>query len=100
MIHVDNSAAAGGNGTVRDPFKTLAAAQAASTVNDIIYVHRGTGTTATTIPASCSKNDQMLLGSGNNYVIQTTEVGPFLLKALTSGPVNHESQRRRRHAGQ
>ncbi len=87
MIHVDNSAAAGGNGTVQDPFKTLAAAQAASNVNDIIYVHRGTGTTVGYDTGIVLKNSQMLLGSGNSYVIQTTEVGPFLLKALTaSGP--------------
>lgn len=87
VIHVDNAAAAGGNGTAEHPFKTLAAAQAASAVNDIIYVHRGTGTTAGYDTGIVLKNNQMLLGSGNSYVIQTTEVGPFLLKALDrSGP--------------
>ena len=82
VIHVDNAAPPGGNGTAEHPFNSLAAAQAASAVNDIIYVHRGNGTTDGYDTGIVLKNDQMLLGSGNNYVIQTTEVGPFLLKAL------------------
>ncbi|HVU86682.1 MAG TPA: right-handed parallel beta-helix repeat-containing protein [Pirellulales bacterium] len=87
VIHVDNAAAAGGNGTAEHPFNTLSAAQAASAVNDIIYVHRGNGTTAGYDTGIVLKNNQMLLGSGNSYVIQTTEVGPFLLKAISqSGP--------------
>src|SRR5262249_11787089 len=59
VIHVDNAAAAGGNGTAEHPFKTLAAAQAASAVNDIIYVHRGNGTTAGYDTGIVLKNNQM-----------------------------------------
>ena len=44
VIHVDNNAPPGGNGTVEHPFNSLAAAQAASAVHDIIYVHTGDGT--------------------------------------------------------
>jgi hypothetical protein len=84
VIHVDNTAAAGGNGTIDHPFQTLAAAQAASAIHDIIYVHKGDGTSHDYANGIILKDNQMLLGSGNNYVVQTTEIGPMLLKALDS----------------
>jgi Right handed beta helix region len=88
VIHVDNNAPAGGNGTAEHPFNSLAAAQSASAVHDIIYVHAGDGTARNYNEGIVLKDDQTLLGSGNSYVMQTTEVGGFLLKALDQeGPV-------------
>lgn len=64
IIHVDNTNGVG-TGTATDPFNTLAAAEAAAGVNDMIYVHRGDGTT-TGMDAGITLNDagQMLAGSG------------------------------------
>jgi len=45
VFHVDNTAAAGGDGSLAMPFNTLAAANAvADRAGDIIYIHRGDGT--------------------------------------------------------
>ncbi|HEY1598998.1 MAG TPA: right-handed parallel beta-helix repeat-containing protein [Pirellulales bacterium] len=88
VIHVDNNAPAGGNGTAEHPFNSLITAQNASAVHDIIYVHSGDGTARNYNEGIVLKDDQTLLGSGNSYVMQTTEVGGFLLKALDQeGPV-------------
>lgn len=66
VIHVDNTSG-GGDGTAENPFNTLAAAQAASSANDIIYVHRGDGTTAgQNAGITLNKTGQMLIGSGTN----------------------------------
>lgn len=71
IIHVDNTNGAG-TGTAADPFNTLAAAQAAAGVNDLIYVHRGDGTT-TGMNAGITLNDagQMLAGSGADLEFNT-----------------------------
>lgn len=68
IIHVDNTNGAG-TGTAEDPFNTLAAAEAAAGVNDMIYVHRGDGTT-TGMSDGITLNDagQMLAGSGANLL--------------------------------
>lgn len=44
VIHVDNEAAGGGNGSWEKPFNNLQDAEAAAMDNDMIYVHRGNGT--------------------------------------------------------
>ena len=71
VIHVDNTNGAG-TGTAEDPFNTLAAAEAVAGANDIIYVHRGDGTTAGQT-AGITVNDagQMLIGSGVDLVFNT-----------------------------
>lgn len=87
VIHVDNSAPGGGDGTVEHPYNTLAAAQAASATHDVIYVHRGDGTTNGYNAGIVLKDYQQLLGSGNNFVMRSVEVGNFMLWAHdTSGP--------------
>jgi hypothetical protein len=74
VIHVDNSAPAGGDGTYERPFNTLAAGNAAATGDyDMVFVNRGTGTstgydTAFTPLAS----NQYLIGNGRSFVIDTT----------------------------
>ncbi len=67
VIHVDNSAGVGGDGSAGSPFDTLAAAQAAATTNDLIYVHYGDGTT-TGMANGITIDDvgQKLIGSGTN----------------------------------
>ena len=89
VIHVDNTAAAGGNGTYEAPFTTLQEAQdskialgPAGVINatnkwNIFYVHEGNSTQASgkayggefAFPG----NDQFLVGSGGPLTIQ---VGP------------------------
>ena len=65
IIHVDNTADAGGDGSNEARFDTLLAAQNAATTNDIIYVHRGDGST-TGQDAGIIIDDagQQLIGSG------------------------------------
>jgi hypothetical protein len=67
VVHVDNSAAAGGDGSFETPFDTLAAAEAAAGANEIIYVHAGDGTT-TNMSSGITIDDvgQKLIGSGSN----------------------------------
>lgn len=62
---VDNSAAAGGDGSAESPFNTLAAAQAAAGAHEIVYVRRGDGTSAG-MNAGIVLDDagQKLIGSG------------------------------------
>lgn len=64
---VDNSAAAGGDGSAERPFATLAAAQSAAGAHDIIYVHEGDGTsTGMNAGAVLDDEGQKLIGSGVN----------------------------------
>lgn len=46
VLHVDNTAPAGGDGTLESPFGTLQEAEAALHPYDVIYIHQGDGTTA------------------------------------------------------
>jgi hypothetical protein len=46
ILHVDNGAAGGGNGSWEKPFNSLQDAEAAAIDNDMIYVHRGNGTSS------------------------------------------------------
>jgi hypothetical protein len=74
VIHVNNAAAAGGNGTFEAPFQTLAEADAAA-VNpwDIVYVNQGLSTTSSSGlyggTFSFNAMNQSLVGSGGNFVI-------------------------------
>jgi len=61
ITHVNNAAAAGGNGTSEHPFNFLPS----SAPGDIILVHRGTSTAATPVLGSLTMADnQRLLGDG------------------------------------
>ena len=67
VIHVDNTVAGGGDGSIENPFNTLAAAEGAATTNDLIYVHRGDGTTTGQANGiTLDDEGQMLIGSGAN----------------------------------
>jgi uncharacterized repeat protein (TIGR01451 family) len=73
---------AGGNGQSQSPFLTLAQAQGASTINDHIFVYRGSGTTTNLSNGILLKGGQRLIGQGIALV-----VNGFTLVAATSNPL-------------
>ena len=78
VLHVDNTAAAGGDGSVEMRFDTLADAEAASAADDIIFVHHGDGTTTGQDTGIVLKDRQQLLGAGVQHII-ATQFGGFVL---------------------
>ncbi len=96
VLHVDNTAASGGDGSKGNPFNTLKAAEAALQAHDVIYVHRGDGTTAGQDEGIVIAQEGVsLIGSGTNFVYDggkfTAASGKdysgILLAARTSAPV-------------
>jgi trimeric autotransporter adhesin len=76
IIHVDNTAAPGGNGSNEMRFNTLAAAQAAAQAHDLIYVHRGNGTsTGQNAGITLNKTGQMLIGAGADLTFDSERFG-------------------------
>lgn len=69
VLHVDNQADGTGIGTFESRFHTLAAAEAASADDDIIFVHRGDGTTGGYDMGITLKDRQMFLGDGVQHII-------------------------------
>jgi hypothetical protein len=69
VLHVDNSAGGGGDGTLENPFNTLAAAQAVLQDFDVLYINRGTGTTAgMNAGLAVAQNNVWVIGSGTDFV--------------------------------
>ncbi len=89
VIHVDNTAALGGNGTAEAPFTTLAQADAAA-VNawDIVYVNVGDSNAriANAYGGTFSFNadNQYLIGSSGAVVLDTPNCGLFPLYATST----------------
>lgn len=79
VLHVDNLAAPGGNGSVDTPFDSLAAAEAASTTDDIIFVREGGGTTRNMDTGIVLKDGQLLLGDGVQHLIPLADGTSFIL---------------------
>lgn len=71
VVFVDNTSHSAG--TFESPYSTLAIAQNNSSVGDIIYLFPGDGTTRGMDSGITLKNNQKLLGSGANLVIQTAQ---------------------------
>lgn len=69
VIHVDNRADGTGIGTFESRFRSLADANAASAPDDIIFVHRGDGTTAFYNTGITLQDRQMFLGEGVQHII-------------------------------
>lgn len=69
VFHVNNNAGPGGDGSIERPFQTLAQAQAASGFDNIIYVHRGDGTTNGMDSGITLKPGQLFLGDGITHTI-------------------------------
>ncbi|HEU4839210.1 MAG TPA: LamG-like jellyroll fold domain-containing protein [Micavibrio sp.] len=96
ILHVDNGAAGGGNGSWEAPFNSLQDAEAAAIDNDMIYVHRGNGTTLNQDTGiALARSGLTLHGSGaplyvdsTNYRVTGTAVPNSLLVAAGgSAPV-------------
>lgn len=69
VVHVDNRANGTGIGTFESRFRTLADAEAVSAADDIIFVHRGDGTTAGYDMGITLKDRQFFLGDGVRHII-------------------------------
>jgi hypothetical protein len=86
LFYVDNSAAAGGTGTVESPFTTLTQAETAATLPyDIVYVSAGnSGTSPYVTPVNgyrFNAPNQLLVGEGSDYLLPTLNCGPSALFA-------------------
>lgn len=87
VLHVDNTSS-GGSGTFESRYDTLAAAQARSTADDIIFVHNGDNTTAGLNTGIVLKDRQQLLSDGVQHVI-ATQFGGFVLANDVDGRRAH-----------
>lgn len=84
VYHVDNTAPDGGNGTFEAPFNSLAAAEAGSIPDSIVFVHRGDGTTTGMSTGFVMQPGQYLLGQG---VVQTVPLGTGGSYTFRPGPL-------------
>jgi hypothetical protein len=76
VYHVDNTAAGGGDGSAETPFNTLVAAQGAAGAGDIIYVHRGDGTSGgQNAGITLANESQILTGSGVDFTFDASRYG-------------------------
>ncbi len=95
VLHVDNTNDGAGTGTKEDPFSTLQAAQTEMRQNDVIYVHRGDGTTAGQDGGIVlDKTGVSLIGSGSDFVYDgnkfragQSNFSGFVLAAAGAAPV-------------
>lgn len=97
ILHVDNSAPGGGDGSAENPFNALADAQAAASAYTIIYVKRGDGTdTNQDQGIVLDKTGQRLVGSGTDFVYDSRlfvaangadPVSSILVAPATAAPV-------------
>ena len=70
VFHVDNTSdPAFSLGTAENPFATLAEAEAASGVGDIIFVREGTGTAFNMDQGITLQDDQLFLGDGVQHLL-------------------------------
>lgn len=79
VYHVDNLASPGGDGSFERPFDNLAAAEAASIADDIIFVNEGGGTTRNMDQGIVLKPGQLLLGDGVAHLIPLANGTNFIL---------------------
>jgi hypothetical protein len=84
VLHVDNKAAAGGNGTVEHPLNFLPTTTASNV--DIIFVHRGTGTSFNMNQGTTLNDWERLLGQGVQHQFTDT-LGTFTLPGFSPGPL-------------
>ncbi|MBI3927897.1 MAG: right-handed parallel beta-helix repeat-containing protein [Armatimonadetes bacterium] len=66
-FYVNNTAPAGGNGTLASPFNTLAQAVAAADPGDVLFVFRGDGTPSGLTGAVALQDGQSLIGEGIGF---------------------------------
>lgn len=88
VLYVDNTAAAGGNGTKESPFNTLLAAQTALEDHDILYIAHGDGTTTGQNQGiTISANDVNLIGSGVAFTWDSSRYSARNGASISSGTV-------------
>ncbi len=96
VLHVDNTASGGGDGSAESPFNTLAGAQSAASAQTIIYVNRGDGTnTGQNAGIALNQTGQQLIGSGSNFIYDSGRFSTAngespketLIKAAGAAPV-------------
>ncbi|MFM9059521.1 MAG: hypothetical protein ACKOSQ_10420 [Planctomycetaceae bacterium] len=93
VVHIDNSAPAGGDGTVERPYNTLAAADTPSAAGGlagnpwtIFFVDRGDGTaTGYDTQFSFLNQNQYLIGNGTQFLLPTVNCGLDNIASDTSG---------------
>lgn len=73
FYHVNNLFVGTELGTFESPFSTLAAAQAASSPNQVIYVDFGSGTSTGQAAGFTLQDNQMLLSSGVDHMIRFSQ---------------------------
>jgi hypothetical protein len=78
--HVNSTVPAGGNGSIENPYRTLAALQTGSATNQILFAHAGSTFNNQTITL---KNGQRFLGEGIDHQFTATQ-GTFLLPRATA----------------
>ena len=95
FIHVDDSAAAGGDGTIESPVSSLAAAEALGAENSIVFVHSGSSLSG----GITLLDGQQMLGEGTdaggvvavNHFVDTVQRGTVQLPessiGASSGPM-------------
>lgn len=85
VVHVDPNAAAGGDGTVENPYNSLALAQGGSQADDIVFVHPNSGGTSTNLDSGIVLQDrQRLLASTTQHTFTATQ-GTFDLPGYEAG---------------
>ena len=82
VLHVDNTAPAGGNGTVEHPLNHLPTTTASNV--DIVFVDRGDGTSNNMNQGITLNNFERLLGQGVQHQFTDT-VGTFTLPGFSAG---------------
>lgn len=90
FLHVNSSADPGGDGTIENPFRTLAEANAAQSEYSIVYVHGGS--TLNPADTMAPLDNVKVLGEGINqngdtvtHVVDTVESGTVTLPETSSG---------------
>ncbi|MBI3866189.1 MAG: inverse autotransporter beta domain-containing protein, partial [Planctomycetia bacterium] len=84
VLHVDNTAPAGGDGTVEHPLNFLPTTTGSNV--DIVFVHRGTGTSFNMNQGTTLNNFERLLGQGVPHQFTDTQ-GTFNLPGFSPGPL-------------
>lgn len=76
IIHVNNEAGAGGDGSAEAPFNNLTDAQNAANNNDIVYIHTGDGmATGQNTGITLNRSGQKLIGAGTDLVFDMSKFG-------------------------
>ena len=88
ILYVDNTNAQAGDGSKDNPFNALKAAEAALKAHDILYVHRGTGTTTGMDQGIViDKANIQMIGSGselsyNGFTLLSAGLAPVITNSI------------------